>query len=282
MTFISAIIAKEGVVVSTDSKELLQGGNLLWQDFDDILQKKGTDEEDQKECISPFEITEKFKASAQINKGRIRSIDGATKIFQIGTHSVILVAGAANPSGKEFEAIIDEIKKLIDISSNNTLSNIKDITFSTIEKYISQDKSEDRFSSEYLFCGYDIEENRFKVIKFFFNDKRVMENGQFVKDENGKYIEEKYFMHYDTNQILNTAGWKEYVGELGVFNHQMKSISIVQAFRLSKNIMNLVVTIEEIVNKITGIGGRNYTAIIIKSGFFWVDSETQVMNLMRH
>ena len=282
MTFISTIISRQGILLSADSKELVQGGQLMWKDFDEILNQKNTKENETLECISPKEITDKFKANAQLTKGRVKSTDGAKKIFQIGNHSAILLSGIANPGGQEFSTIIQTIKKSIQASSIITFNNILNTTFSIIEQLIEADKSEDKHQSEYLFCGLDENDDKFKVYRFFFNDKYRMDaNGGTEKNADGNLITDKYFHKTERSILLNNSGWTNYIGELGSINQVDLNIDLHQAFQLSKNIMDLVVTIENISQKITGIGGRIYYAAITKEGFFWVNSETDVMNLLR-
>jgi hypothetical protein len=282
MTFISTVIAKQGIILSADSKELVQGGQLMWKDFDDILKSKNTTEDDTTESISPIEIKEKFKENALLTKGRVKSTDGAKKIFQIGSHSAILLSGVANPSGQDFSTIIQTIRDAVQTSLDTSITNILNITYLTIESLIIADTSDDKYQSEYLFCGMDELDNKFKVFRFCFQDKFKMDaSGNIEKDANGQIIREKYFSKYERNVLLNTSGWTNYVGELGTINQVNLAIELPQAFDLSKKIMDLVVTIENISNEITGIGGRIYYAAISKDGFFWVDSEAEVMNLIR-
>lgn len=281
MTFISTVISRQGIVLSADSKELVQGGQLMWKDFDDILKSKNITENNTEESISPKEITDKFKANAQLTKGRVKSKDGAKKIFQIGQHSAILLSGVANPSGQEFSIIIQTIKDEITSSDDTSFDSILNITYSTIEPLIVADTSDDKHQSEYLLCGLDEQDNKFKVFRFCFQDKIKMNtNGKPEKDTNGQVIRKKYFGKYERNVLLNTSGWTNYIGELGTINNANLDIELPQAFDLSKRIMDLVVTIENISNEITGIGGKIYYAAITKDGFFWVDSEAEVMNLI--
>jgi hypothetical protein len=280
MTFISTVIAKQGIILSADSKELVQGGQLIWKDFDAFLQQKGLKDEDMTPSISPKEITDIFQASSNSSKGRVKSFDGAMKIFQIGSHSAILLSGIANPNGQEFSTLIQRIKDNLAALSDNSFNTILEITFSTIESVISADTSEDKFQSEYLFCGFDESTDTFRVVRFFFNQRWKMdENGQPKKDEKGITIKEKYFAKAENSVFLNTSGWTHYVGELGSLNHAQPVANLRQAFELSKRIIDLVVTIENITNQITGIGGKIYHAVITKEGFFWVNTEADVMNL---
>ena len=282
MTFISTVVAGQGIILTADSKELVQGGQLMWKDFAEILKQKNTNEDDITESISPKEITDKFKANAQLAKGRVKSTDGAKKIFQIGSHSAILLSGIANPNGQEFSTIIQTIRDNVETSADNSFINILNTTFSIIDPLISADTSDNKHQSEYLFCGLDESDNKFKVFKFFFNDKVRMDAiGQPEKNADGSWIKDKYFHKIERTALLNTSGWTSYIGELGTINQVGLDVDLSQAFQLSKNIMNLVVTIENISNVITGIGGRVYYAAITKNGFFWVDTETEVMNLIR-
>jgi len=282
MTFISTVIARQGIILSADSKELVQGGQLMWKDFDEILKQKNTNEDDTTISISPKEITDKFKNNAQLTKGRVKSTDGARKLFQIGTHSAILLSGVANPNGQEFSTIIQTIRDSVQTSTDSSFANILNTTFSIIYPLITADTSDDKHQSEYLFCGLDEIDNKFKVFRFFFNDKiRMDANGQSEKNATGGWIKDKYFHKTERTALLNTSGWTNYIGELGTINQEGLNIDLPEAFRLSKNIMDLVVTIENISNVITGIGGRIYHAAITKDGFYWVDTETEVMNSMR-
>jgi hypothetical protein len=282
MTFISAVIARQGIILTADSKELVQGGQLLWKDFDDLIQQKNSHEDDTTLCIAPKEITDKFKGNAQLSKGRVKSKDGAKKLFQIGTHTAILISGVANPSGHEFATIIEQIKNTLTISNDYTFINTLKTTFSILDPLITADTSDDKSQSEYLFCGLDDSDNSFKVFRFFFNDRvRMDANGNPQKNPDGSWIKDKYFHKVERTVLLNTSGWTNFVGELGTINQVSLTLDLPQAFLLSKNIMDLVVTIENISNEITGIGGRIFCAAITKDGFVWVDTETEVMNLLR-
>ncbi len=281
MTFISTVIAKQGIILSADSKELVQGGQLLWNDFADLFKLKNSNEDDTTPCISPTEIKEKFIVNSQLTKGRVKSTDRGKKIFPLGTHSAILISGNANPGGQEYPITIKNIRNKVSTSGDNSLNNIVQTTFMELQGLLTGDTSDGKHETELLVCGLDEAENKFKVFRFLFNDKAIMDaNGNPEKTATGGWVKEKVFVQFERNVLLNTAGWTSYVGELGVLNQHNFEIDLPQAFELSKRIMNLVVTIENISNEITGIGGKIYHAAITKDGFFWVDSETDVMNLL--
>jgi len=277
MTFIATIITKEGIVLSADSKELIQGGQLLWDDFDEILKKKNIEENSEELLISPKEIQEKFKAQSKINSGRVKSFDGAKKIYKINKHFAILIAGKANPGGQNYNITIEQIDKAINNSGDYSFDNCLDITFKKIEELLEKDGDE-KFESENLFCGYDTLNNNFRLFKFFFNTKREMQNGNFKKDENGNFIETKYLKKIELKQALTTGGWVSCIRDLGEFNQINPSLDLKQGFLLIEKIMKLAVTIEEVTQSITGIGGKIYYAIITKQGFFWINGEVDIMN----
>lgn len=277
MTFIASTLTTEGIVLTADSKELISGGQLLWKDFDDILLLKKEDEDSENFSISPKEIKEKFIANSKITNSRVMSIDSAQKLFKITDHTAILIAGKANPGEQEFETSIKEIIELIDKSGEMTFDNSLKITFEYIESLFAKD-NEEKYESENIFCGYDSVSESFKVIRFFFADKLVMENGTAKKDKDGRTIKTKIFSKSESKSILQTGGWTKCINELGEFNITNPSINLRQGFLLLNRIMNLAVTIEEITQKITGIGGKIYYAIITKKGFAWVDSEADIMN----
>ncbi|MBI4947229.1 MAG: hypothetical protein HY840_12615 [Bacteroidetes bacterium] len=282
MTFISSVIAKQGIILAADSKELIQGGQLLWKDFDDILKLKNTNEDDTKFCISPKEIKDKFKENAQLTDGRVKSTDGAKKIFQLGSHSAILISGNANPAGQEYSEIIERIKSKVSSSGDNSFQKIIETTFAELSAILTVDISDDKHQTEFLVCGFDEADSKFKVYRFAFTDKLVMdEEGNAKRTATGGLIKEKIFKQFERNVLLNTSGWTDFVGELGTINNLSLEIELSQAFELSKKIMDLVVAIESIRHSITGIGGKIYFAAITADGFFWVNSETDVMNLLR-
>jgi|GEM_PF-5505814 hypothetical protein len=282
MTYISTVIAKQGIILSADSKETVEGGHLLWDHFDEILKRHDLNEDDEKERISPKEIKDKFKEVAQKTGGRVKSTDGAKKIFQIGSHTALLVAGKANPAGKNYEVIVGEIKDALMKPENKSFTNILNITFAGIEKYINNDTSDGIYETELIFCGLDEKDNKFKVFRFLFNDRYFYDEKKKIKvGDDGKPLVEKFFGRGERTQMLNTGGWTKIVSELGILNSLHLEIELTQAFELSKRIMDLVVTIESIMNSVPGIGGKIYYAAITEKGFYWIESEADIMNLLR-
>lgn len=284
MTFISSVTTQEGIILAADSMELIQGGELKWTDFAEIIEEKGVPDDSTDPCISPKELLDKFAANAQVLKGRIRSFDGAKKLFQISSHCAILISGIANPNGIEFSQIIEMVKAAVNASDDKSFEAILNITFNTIEPIITRDPSDDQDKAtvKYLFCGLDEITNQFKVFMFFFNDRYLLDEYQKpIRNEQGMPTKVKYFEKSNQTQLLNTAGWTQYIGELGTLNRADLNISLAEAFELSEKIMDLVVTIENVTHKVTGIGGKIFYAAITKKGFHWINTETDVMNILR-
>lgn len=278
MTFISAVIATQGLILTADSKELVEGGHFFWEDFEGLLGEKGKSDESEDECISPKEITEIFQQGGKKIKGRVKSTDRGKKLFQINHHTALLTAGTANPGGKEFPEIVKEIQQKIDNSHDNSLNNVVKIISDNLNelKPCEQDSS-----STYLVCGFDKSDATFKVYRLECYCKKMWldKDGKPQKDSNGQPICDKELSNCRSESVINVAGmvgfhFQRFCSEVE------KNPDLLQAFELSKRLMDLVVTVESISHSITGIGGRIYFAAITENGFSWVNTETDVQNLL--
>ena len=279
MTLITSIRTKNGILLSADSKELTSGGNLLWADFDDILKLKNEDENSENQCISPKEITDKFKANSQINRGRIKSKNGARKIFKLNDFSALLIAGLANPNNIEFPEIIREINQIQIDNSDYSLDFVIETSFNKLKEYLDLDSRDGKFESEYFLCGFDNVTCEFKIYRFWFNDKYIMENGKPKLDEKNVPLREKYFAKRESNEMLNISGWTNYLRDLTTLNQLGLEISFEKAYSLNSAIMNLAIQMENTSQDVTGIGGKIYKAIIDKNGFKWINDERDIYDL---
>lgn len=278
MTFISSIKTNQGIVLSADSKELLQGGYLLWEDFQKLLNKKSETENSQNNCICPNELNELFQSRSLLTKGRIRSIDGVKKIFQITNHIAILISGKANPGGQEFSTTVSTIKNKINTERISDFNEIVEAIFEETKIQFQKDK-DDKLDSEHIICGYDLGADVFKVFKLDFRDKFTPDgNGGWLKDKDGNTIREKVLYKTEFKQVLTTGGMTNCIRELSEFNSKNPSLTLDQAFNLSKQILKLAVTIEEYTELIPAIGGQIYFATITKKGFCWLAENESILN----
>ena len=56
-------------------------------------------------------------------------------------------------------------------------------------------------------------------------------------------------------------------------------ITLEHAFDLSKNLMDLVITVERISNRIPGVGGTIRYGVVAAGGFKYIDGRTDVLNI---
>jgi hypothetical protein len=278
MTFILTIKTDKGIILAADSKELLQGGYLQYDDFSRLLKKKHLKENSRKPSLSPAEIGALIQKRSKLTGGRIRSIDGAKKIFRVTDDTAILIAGKADPGGKDFAKTIKKIQQEVSKSPLISFDDILRKIFSGIETLFEND-ADDKLDSQYIFCGYDKNTHRFRTIKFFFDDK-VISDGQngWVKNSDGSLKKVKYFRKAEDPQILVSGGLTQYIRELAEFNKTNASMSLTQAFEVCQKVLDLAVTLENIVHKIPAIGGEISYAMITENGFTWIINETDILN----
>ncbi|QQL49905.1 hypothetical protein [Mucilaginibacter ginkgonis] len=281
MTLIAAIKTRQGIVMTADSKEMIQGGQLLWSDFETILQAKSLHEDFEQPAISPAELKELFRTTAQANdNGRIKSMNTGLKLFKLTEFTGLSTTGTANPGGLEFSQIIVNIQSKLK-STDLSLDEICDIAFNYFENLFETD-GENRFKNNIIFCGYDWQKEIFRSFVFYYNEKRVLDcKGGFKLDVNRVPVTKRFFYKQEVNddRPLILKGWVGCLQSLDTYNQKAPNIDLIQGFILLNKIMELGVTIEEISHVITGIGGKILYAVITKEGFRFVENEADVRNI---
>jgi hypothetical protein len=283
MTLIASIKTNQGIVMCADSKEITKGGQIMWTDYEPLLKAKGLSDESEEVAISPKEIADIFRKKInESDEGRIKSTDTGLKLFKIDNFSALLTSGTANPGGNEFTDIIKEIHIKIDTENEKSFDTSLSITFNHLVQVFEKDGDE-KLQSQLIFCGYDKGAAKFRTFIFWFNLRRFYDDqGNFKKNDQGGFLEERYLANKEIEDEtpLTIKGWVNCLSSLGEFNQNPPKMNLLQGFKLIKRIMELAVTIEEISHDITGIGGTILYAVITEKGFQWVNSESDIMNLI--
>jgi hypothetical protein len=281
MTLIAAIKTRQGIVMTADSKEMVQGGQLLWTDFETILRSRSLDEDSDQPAISPADLKEVFRTTAQANdNGRIKSTDTGLKLFKLTEFTGLSTTGTANPGGLEFSQVVTNIQSKLE-HIGHSFELICDTAFNCFAELFEAD-GENKYKNMIIFCGYDQQQNVFRSFVFFYNQRWVADGlGGFKRDENGRNLNEFYFhkQEIDNDRPLILKGWVNCLQSLESYNQAAPDISLIQGFTLLQKIMELGVTIEEITHEVTGIGGKILFAVITKTGFCWIESEADIRNL---
>ncbi len=281
MTFISAIKAKNGIIVVADGLELKQGGTILWQHFDEILKARDLSENDTADKIAPAEIKEKFRSYGEEIGNRIVSYDVAKKLFKITEDSCLQIAGMADINNKTVDDIVKEIISEIEISGNLEYGNCETIIKKAFEDNLRADATNDH-STELILSGINRETGHFEFshIKW---DKDIVRasSGKPQLNADGKMYQEWFFRKINPPSTwFCIAGWINYLDDFDKINHTIKTpITLEQAFDLSKNLMDLVITVEKISNRIPGVGGTVRYGVITAGGFKYIDGRTDVLNI---
>jgi hypothetical protein len=280
MTFISSIVTKEGILLASDSFELTQGGMLIWDDFVEILASKGVGEDDTVACISPVDIANKFKETAQKRNSRIKNKGGAVKTFKLSDNSALQVAGNVVINGKEISEIVSEINTAFITSSTSDAEQLKIIAYNILKENIEKDSS-DSAEYEFIFSVFNPADVSFNSCKFF------LEN-TFLRDDNNRVIMDgnqpkmgNVFICGSFRNWFNIAGWVNFFREMNNLNTVYSDcpFSLIQAFDISESLMQLVVNMEASLNEIPGIGGVIQYSIITKDGFKYISSKSDILNL---
>lgn len=281
MTFISAFRTPKGIVVASDSLELKQGGVILWQHFDEILRAKSISEDDTTDKISPFELKEKFRTYGDEIANRIASFDGAKKIFKITDTSCLQIAGMADINNKTVDEIVIEVTTSITNSGNSDYSNCENLIKQIFEGHLKADTKNDN-STELIYSGIDQTNGLFEFSHIKWEKDWVRgSDGRPQLDGSGKHHQDWFFKKVNhPSAWFCIAGWTSYLGDFDKINHVLKTpITLEQAFDLSKSLMDLVVTVEKISNKVPGVGGTIRFGIITSLGFKFIDSKSDILNI---
>lgn len=278
MTLISSLVTSNGILLASDSIELITGGALLWSDFNEILQRIGKSEDEESSCISPLEIKKKFQDTAKKTNSRIRNFEGVEKIFKISDYSALQVAGKVSFKNKELGEIIREIKTTI---KSDVFSQLENKAFEILKTSLDNEQ-DDIEDCEYLFSGYNRETKEYLSHKFRFVKQLILdENNKMILNEDGRPKEKMVFSISPHNLWFNLAGWKEYFTDFNKLNFTLnkENLTLEKAFDLTQKVFELAIVIEKISNPIYGIGGQIKYAIINCDGFRRISNKTDIMNL---
>ncbi len=281
MTFISAIKASGGIVVAADGLELRQGGTILWQHFDEILKAKNISEDETTEKISPAELKEKFRLYGQEIGNRIVSFDIAKKLFKITDNSCLQIAGMADLNGKTVDELVKEAVSVIETGGNFSYNNCENIIKKTFEDNLKADAA-NNMTTELIYSGLNEATTSFEFSHIKWEKDWVRDgSGRPQRDAGGRVIEDWYFRKINNQTAwFCIAGWTNYLDDFDKINHTVKTpITLEQAFDFSKSLMDLVVTVEKISNKIPGVGGTVRYGVITATGFKYIDGKTDILNL---
>ncbi len=281
MTFISAIKASKGIVVAADGLELRQGGTILWQHFDEILKAKSLSEDDTTDKISPAELKEKFKTYGEEIGNRIVSFDVAKKLFKITNNSCLQIAGMADLNNKTVDVLVGEAVLAIETSGNLSYSNCESIIKKTFEDNLRADAS-NNMTTELIYSGINEATTLFEFSHIKWEKDWVRDDSNRPqRDASGNVVQDWFFRKVNhPSAWFCIAGWINYLDDFDKINHTIKTpITLEHAFDLSKNLMDLVITVERISNRIPGVGGTIRYGVVAAGGFKYIDGRTDVLNI---
>jgi hypothetical protein len=206
MTFITSFIASNGIVVAADSLELIQGGMIKWEHFDEILKAKNLSDEDKTDKISPFEIREKFRLYHEETKGRITNFDGAKKIFKITDTSCLLIAGKADIGAKTVDEIVDETISAIKTVGSQEVSISANIIKDVFEKHITAETEIDR-TTELIYSGINQSTGLFAFVHIKWEQDIVRDDKGVPKlNDKGRPYQDWVFKRVNPSTLLNKCG----------------------------------------------------------------------------
>ncbi len=104
MTFISSVIAKEGVAIISDSLVTTSHPVIEFNDFVKFFESKSKKTKNSSIKLDPKEIVDLFETKPHHTK------DFEEKLFEYDKYTAITTAGSANINGKRIKDIIEEIK----------------------------------------------------------------------------------------------------------------------------------------------------------------------------
>ena len=165
-------------------------------------------------------------------------------------------------------------------SGSFEVEQLKTIAFDILKQNIESDSSNSS-ECEFIFSIYNPVDGSFNSCKFFFEKtyQRDADNKVIMDGNQAKMID--VFRCGSFQNWFIIGGWVNYLSEMNNINsnYQECPFLLIQAFDISKSLMQLAINIEASLNEIAGIGGVIQYSIITKDGFKNITSKTDLLNL---
>ena len=262
MTFIASLKVKNGIMQVSDSLELQTGAISRFDDFKELLDTKGIDEENDEVKLTAKEIWETFKPE------RIKNIDGAKKTFKVFDFGCIQVAGDVLINGTEVKNIIQQLIDTLTPRLPQTHQQIVDELINIVKPYFP-DREIDEFeksdkhipSTDFIYSHYEPTTNE----KFFH---------KICYSKNGIHRKYIYSDRYESieNWIYQCSGMVGLAHNFSSLNHSqiLRDINFKNGFLILKHAMDLAILTEKINYNVPGVGGTINYSVIDKNGFRFI------------
>lgn len=282
MTITIAIKTEKGILIATDSVELVQSEYIISDDLNNFLSQHGVDITDTidntKDVEVKFQVKELrkfFTERAKLTNNKLRYTENHKKIYKLSDFVAIMFSGSVDFGKFSIEQILPEIEEEIAKLQDKNIDEISTIVESIISKYYNSPDNINNQHFKYIVCGYNQKTDKFEI----YTISKIRDDVDLTK-----FVCKK--SNLSGNWIVTGGCYDNlldcFVNKMNtdrrINPNQLENLNIENAFDLAKSISDLIIVIERVYNSIISVGGNLNFAFINKNGFRFIDNKSDLLN----